>query len=53
VNKEQVQDIIGYGVVRDHDDSTGKKEENILQRYDESTDEEEYYSTLGRIPPLL
>jgi hypothetical protein len=39
--------------VQDHNESTGKKEEVRVQRDDESTDEEEDYSALGKIPPLF
>jgi hypothetical protein len=54
VNKEQAQEIVLSGiVVQDHNESTGKKEEVRVQRDDESTDEEEDYSALGRIPPLF
>jgi hypothetical protein len=54
VNKEQAQEIVLSGiVVQDHNESTGKKEEVRVQRDDESTDEEEDYSTLGWIPPLF
>jgi hypothetical protein len=39
--------------VQDHNESTGKKEEVGVERDDEYKDEEEYYSTLGKIPPLF
>jgi hypothetical protein len=54
VNKEHAQEIVlSVIVVQDHNESTGKKEEDIVHRDVESTDEEEYYSTLGWIPPLF
>jgi hypothetical protein len=39
--------------VQYHNESIGKKEEFRVQRDDESTDDEEYYSALGIIPPLF
>jgi hypothetical protein len=36
--------------VQDHNESTGKKEEVIVQRDDEFTNEEEDYSTSEWIP---
>jgi hypothetical protein len=54
VNKEQVQEIVlSEIVVQDHNESTGKKEEVIVHRDEDSTDEEEYYSTLGKITPIF
>jgi hypothetical protein len=44
VNKEHVQEILLLGIVV-QDQSTGRKEELRVQKDDESTDEEEYYST--------
>jgi hypothetical protein len=49
VNEDQVPEIVltGFAVVRDHDESIGKEEEVKIQKEDddESTDEEEDYST--------
>jgi hypothetical protein len=39
--------------VQYHKESIGKNEEVIVKEDDESIDGEEYYSTLGRIPPLI
>jgi hypothetical protein len=39
--------------VQDNKEYTGKKEEVVFKEYDESTDGEKYYSTLGWIPPLF
>jgi hypothetical protein len=45
VSKEQSQEIVLSGiVVHDHNEYTGKKEEDIVQKDDESTNEDEYYS---------
>jgi len=66
VNEEQVPNITlsRYVVVQIHDESIGRKEdvrieeenenEDVgVQKDDESIDEEEDYSTLGKIPPLF
>jgi hypothetical protein len=48
VNKEQAQEIVLSGIVV-QDQSTGKREEVIVQKDDESTDEEEDYSASERV----
>jgi hypothetical protein len=58
VNEQQVNEVIPeiilsrFAVVQDHDESTGKEEDDveedvIIQEDDESIGKEEYYSVLG------
>jgi hypothetical protein len=48
VNKEHVQEIVLSGIVV-KDQSIGRKKEVRVQRDDESTDEEEDYSTSEQV----
>jgi hypothetical protein len=59
VNEEHPEVILsGFAVVQDHDESTGKKKKmsefrKMMKKNDVKIQmiEEEYYSTLGWIPP--
>jgi hypothetical protein len=48
VNKERAQEIVLSGIIVQNK-STEKKKKVIVQKYDESTDEEEDYSALERV----